>query len=104
MRKKNACGLCEFGDTKKFLYLYVTLEGKLPVKARSTLFTGLETMLFDDVTPESVAWTTYISDRMKGIREHYENVAVGGGRNRQPSTFALRKRCSTGLNSSVSGN
>lgn len=40
--KKNACELCEFGDTKKFLYLYVTIEGKLPVKARSTFFPGLE--------------------------------------------------------------
>ena len=74
------------------------------VKARSTLFTGLGTMLFDDAAPERVAGTTYISGRMKGIREHYENVAVGGGRNRQPSTIDLRKRCSTGLNSSVSGN
>lgn len=41
-------------------------------------------MLFDDAAPERVAWTTYISGRMKGIREHYENVTVGGGRNRQP--------------------
>lgn len=56
MRKENrACGLCEFGDTKKFLYLYVTIEGKLPVKARSTLFTGLGTMLYDDAAPERVA-------------------------------------------------
>ena len=28
--------------------------GKLPVKARSTLFTGLGTMLFDDAAPERV--------------------------------------------------
>ena len=55
MREKNACGLCEFGDTKKFLYLYVTIEGKLHVKARSTLLTGLGTMLFDDAAPERVA-------------------------------------------------
>lgn len=56
MRKEtHACGLCEFGDTKKFLYLYVTIEGKRPVKARSTLFTGLGTMLFDDAAPERVA-------------------------------------------------
>ena len=56
MRKKtHACGLCESGDTKNFLYLYVTIEGKLPVKARSTIFTGLGTMLFDDAAPERVA-------------------------------------------------
>lgn len=31
MRKENrACGLCEFGDTKKFLYLYVTIGGNAP--------------------------------------------------------------------------
>jgi len=55
MRKKNACGLCEFVDAKNFLYLYVTIEGKLPIKARSTLFAGLGTMLFDDAVPERVA-------------------------------------------------
>ena len=25
--RKNACALCEFGDTKEFLYLYITIEG-----------------------------------------------------------------------------
>lgn len=56
MRKGSA--LADYANLeirRYFLYLYVTLEGKLPVKARSTLFTGLGTMLYDDAAPERVA-------------------------------------------------